>query len=116
MDPGTSKPGSIEVGEENFAAEVLQCKEPVLVEFWAPWSRPCAIVDSVLDEVVAACNRNLKVVKVNADDNPDLSVWYEVQAIPTLLYFMKGTLQTKIVGTASKEAILAKLAPFRTTT
>jgi thioredoxin 1 len=57
----------------------------------------------------------VKIVKVNADDNPDLSLWYEVQSIPTLLYFVDGSIRAKVVGTASKEAILAKLEPLKAT-
>lgn len=98
-----------EVSEADFRTEVLQSAQPVLVAFWAPWSHPCQILISVLDDVASACASNLKVVKVNADDNPDLSLWYEVQSIPTLLYIVSGKLRAKVVGTASKEAIISKL-------
>ena len=93
----------------DFKAEVLDSKEPVLVEFWAPWSRSCQVVDSVLQEVASACAGKVKVVKVNADDNLDLSLWYDIQSIPTLLYFIRGNPCLRIVGTATKQAILAKL-------
>jgi thioredoxin 1 len=105
------KAPTFEVGETNFESEVLKSKQPVLVVFWAPWSHPCHILDSVLDEVATACARSVKVVKVNADDNPDLGMWYEIQSIPTLLYFVDGTLRARVVGTASKEAILSRLQP-----
>ena len=105
-----------DVGETDFKSEVLGAKQPVLVAFWAPWSRPCQILGSVLDEVATAYGRKVKVVKVNADDNPDLSLWYEIQSIPTLLYFTHGEPRIRIVGTASKVAILAKLEPFSATT
>jgi thioredoxin 1 len=97
-----------DVGEAEFKSEVLGAKQPVLVAFWAPWSRPCQILGSVLDEVANAYGGKVRVVRVNADDNPDLSLWYEIQSIPTLLYFVNGGLRAKLVGTASKEAILAK--------
>jgi thioredoxin len=100
---------TVEVGEANFHSEVMKSKQPVLVVFWAPWSRPCQIFDSVVAEVATACTGSVKVVKVNADNNPDLSLWYEIQSIPTLLYFVEGNLCARIVGTASKEAILSKL-------
>ena len=102
-----------EIGEADFQSQVLRSKQPVLVEFWAPWSQPCQILESVLDEIATTCGGKVKIVKVNADDNPDLSLWYEVQSIPTLLYFIDGSIRAKVVGTASKEAILAKLEPFR---
>jgi thioredoxin 1 len=91
---------------------VLCSRKPVLVAFSAVWSRPCRILEPELREVAAACAGSVKVVKVNADDNPDLSLWYGVQSIPTLLYFVDGTLRGRIVGTASKKAILAKLGVF----
>jgi thioredoxin len=111
MNAKQSKPLTVEVRERNFRREVLESKRPVLVEFWAPWSRPCKILESVLNEIAIACGRKVKIVKVNADDNPDLSLWYEIQSIPTLLYFVDGRIRVKVVGTASKEAILAKIEP-----
>ena len=96
----------------NFKAEVLESKQPVLVEFWAPWSRPCQVLDSVLHQLADGWEGMVKVVKVNADDSLDLSLWYDIQSVPTLLYFVRGTPCLRIVGTASKEAILAKVQSF----
>jgi thioredoxin 1 len=98
-----------EIGEADFEAQVLQSEQPVLVEFWAPWSRPCSILDSAVNEVATACAGSVKVVKINADDNPDLSLWYDIQSIPTLLCFEGGELRARLVGTASKDAILSRL-------
>lgn len=98
-----------ELGERDFRSEILRSELPVLVEFWAPWSRPCQILSSALEETASACRGSVKVVTVNADDNPTLSLWYEIQSIPTLLFFLDGNIRARIVGTASKEAILAKL-------
>jgi len=99
----------IVIDEANFESEVLNWKQPVLVAFSAAWSRPCQILDSVLEEAAAACAGRVKVVKINADNNPDLSLAWEIQSIPALLYFVEGNLRARIVGTASKEAILSKL-------
>ena len=96
----------------NFKAEVLDSKEPVLVEFWAPWSRPCQVMDSVLHELAGALAGSATVVKVNADDSLDLSLLYEIQSVPTLIYFVRGNPCLRMIGTASKEAILAKIQPF----
>jgi thioredoxin 1 len=115
MNTNQNKAGAVEVGAADFELQVLKAKQPVLVAFWAPWSHPCQILGSVLEEVAVACGRTVKIVKVNADDNPDLSLWYEVQSIPTLLYFVDGNIRAKVVGTASKEAILAKLGPSSAT-
>jgi thioredoxin 1 len=96
----------------SFLAEVLKSEQPVLVEFWAPWSRPCQVMDSVLQELASAWAGEVKVVKVNADDSLDLSLLYEIQSVPTLIYFVGGNPCLRIIGTASKEAILAKIQPF----
>jgi thioredoxin 1 len=97
----------------NFDSEVLRSKMPVLVAFSANWSRPCTILDPVLDEIASECSGKLKVARVNADGNLDLSLQYDVQAMPTLLYFVSGNVRAKIVGTATKQAILSELASTR---
>jgi len=96
----------------DFTAEVLAPKQPVLVEFWTSWSRPCQILDSVLRELADAWGEKVKVVKVDADNSLDLSLCYDIQSVPTLLYFVHGKPCERIVGTASKDAILAKLKPL----
>ena len=106
-----SKP--VQIDGANFDSEVLQAKQPVLVAFLTLWSRPCAILAPVLDEIASECDGKLKVVRVNADTNLDLSLWYDVQSVPTLLYFVAGNVRAKIVGTATKEAILSKLESTR---
>jgi thioredoxin 1 len=102
--------------EANFAAEVVESPQPVLVAFSAEWSRPCLILEPVLDEIASSCSEKLKVVRVNADANPYLSLCYDVQSVPTLLYFVGGGVRCRIVGTATKEAILSKLNPSSTLT
>ena len=102
----------IEIGEANFESEVLRSKQPVLVAFFAPWSRACQPVRPVLDEIATACAGTIKIVKINADDNPDLGLWYEIQSIPTLLYFVGGNLHGKVIGTVTREAILVQLRIF----
>ena len=97
----------------NFDREVLESKQPVLLAFLTLWSRPCAAITPVLDDIAAEQSHKLKVVRVNADSNFDLSLWYDVQSIPTLLYFVDGNVRAKVVGMASKEAILSKLESTR---
>jgi len=101
--------------EAQFVAEVLQSKEPVLVAFWAPWSRACQALDCVLEELAGDLEGKARVVKVNADDSLDLSICYDIHSVPTLLYFIQGTPRLRIVGTATKGAILAKLKPLAVT-
>ncbi|MCC6697649.1 MAG: thiol reductase thioredoxin [Candidatus Hydrogenedentes bacterium] len=103
-----SKP--LQVNSTNFDLEVLQSEQPVLVAFSTEWSRPCHILDPVLDEIATSCAETLKVVRVNADGNPDLGTLYDIRAVPTLLFFVDGCVRGKVVGTASKAAILSKFA------
>lgn len=97
------------VGPEAFKIEVLDSTQPVLVEFWTRWSQSCQAFDSVMQEVARALAGKVKVVKVNADESLDLSLWYEIQSIPTLIYFVRGKPCFRIVGTATTEAVLEKI-------
>jgi len=97
----------VDIDQNNFNSEVLGSKQPVLVAFLAAWSRPCRIIGSVLDEVAHA--GTVKVAKIDADDFPDLGIWYDIRSVPTLLCFVNGEVYARIVGTASKEAILRKV-------
>jgi thioredoxin 1 len=96
----------------DFAAEVLASKQPVLVEFWTSWSRPCQIFESVLHEVAHAWAGKIKVIKVNADDSLELSLLYDIRSIPMLLCFVEASPRWRILGTATREAIEAKLKPL----
>jgi len=102
----------VEVGEADFFSEVVQSKAPVLVGFLAPGNQPFQVLRPVLDEVVTACAGRVKVAWVNAADNPNLSIWYRIQSIPTLLYFVDGRPRARVVGTVSKKRILSQLKPF----
>ena len=102
----------MKVDAANFELEVLKSEQPVLVAFVTQWSRPCNILEPVLEEIASSCSERLKVFRLNADENPDLGLWYGIQAVPTLLYFVAGNVQTRVVGTATKAAILSKLEPL----
>ena len=106
-------PVLVRINESEFQEEVLKATKPVLVEFWAAWSRPCQVLESVLCEIAGDCLGKLKVVKVDADSSLDLSLWYDIQSVPTLVCFVEGRPRLRIVGTATKEAILAKLEPLK---
>lgn len=109
MNEKLEKWRTVEVGQANFEAEVLHSKALVLVAFWAPWSRPCRVLGAVLDELIDSPVGDVKIVGINADDNPELSLWYGIESIPSLLFFLHGAPHAKLVGTVSREAILAKI-------
>lgn len=101
------------LGEADFDSRVLRSEGAFLVAFGAPWSKPCLLIDPVLLEVAQTCAGKVDVVKVNADDNPCLSLCFAVQHIPTLLLFLAGKLRGRLVGTVSKDAILNLLSRER---
>jgi thioredoxin 1 len=94
---------------ENFDTEVLQSKEPVLVDFWAAWCGPCRAIASAVEEIAAEQRGKLKVVKLDVDENVEVSARYGVQSIPTLLLFKDGQPVERLVGAYPKRAILSKI-------
>ncbi len=100
---------TIELNEANFDAEVLQSKQPVLVDFWAEWCAPCKMIAPLLDEIAREQSGLVKVAKVNVDENPVLAARYGIQSIPTLLYFAQGKLRGTTVGAVAKKKILDNL-------
>ncbi len=100
----------ISAGE--FRTAVLESKQPVLVAFCTSWSRPCQVLEAELHALSGTFAGRGKVVKVNADDSLDLSLWYDIQSVPTLLCFVEGEPRLRIVGTATRDAILAKVNPL----
>jgi len=103
--------GSISnVTDTNFQAEVLESETPVLVDFWAPWCGPCRVVAPVLEEI-AGEREDLRIVKVNVDDNQQTAANFGILAIPTMILFRNGAEAKRIQGALPRKRLEAELQP-----
>jgi len=103
--------GSItEVTDTNFQAEVIESETPVLVDFWAPWCGACRVVAPVLEEM-ASRREDVRIVKLNVDDNQQTAATYGIMAIPTMLLFRNGQEAHRIQGALPKKRLEAELEP-----
>jgi thioredoxin 1 len=92
----------IQLTDSNFEQEVLKSEKPVLVDFWASWCGPCKAIGPVVEELATAFKDQVKVGKLNIDDNPNAAKTYGVMSIPTLVLFKGGNVIDKVIGLVPK--------------
>ena len=103
---------TVAVSDDTFQTQVLQSKEPVLVDFWAEWCGPCKMITPVLEELAGELVDQVTIAKLNVDDNPDIAMRYNVMSIPTLLVFQDGEVKKRLVGAKGKGQLLQELDEF----
>ncbi len=100
-----------EVTDNNFQSEVIESEVPVLVDFWAPWCGPCRMVAPVVEEIAKERAGELKVVKMNTDENQETALAFNIMSIPTLILFRDGQPAKTVIGAYPKRRLEAELEP-----
>ena len=101
-----------DVTDATFADEVLNSSDTIMVDFWAEWCGPCRAVSPILDAIASEHSEKIKIVKVNVDDNPELSMKYQITSIPAMKVFRGGEVVKTVIGAKPKQALEADLAEF----
>jgi thioredoxin 1 len=96
---------AITITKENFENEVMKSDKPVLIDFWASWCGPCMMVSPLVDEI-AEEDSNIKVGKINVDEQPELSASFRIESIPTLMVIKNGKITSKSIGAVPKSEII----------
>jgi thioredoxin 1 len=100
------------VTDETFGTDVLGRPGPVIVEYWARWCGPCRQVGPVLDAIAAEQAGHVEIVKVNVDENPQITQTYGILQVPTLNLFLDGEVVKQVIGSRSKSALMREFAEF----
>jgi thioredoxin 1 len=98
--------------ESNFDSEVINSEKPVLIDFWAVWCGPCKLITPEIEKLAEEKQNELKVGKLNVDENRDIAIKYGINSIPTLLLFKNGEVVKTLIGAMPKNKILSEISQF----
>ena len=110
LGKGLDKP--VDITDDTFDSEVLSAAGPVLVDCWAPWCGPCRMVGPVLEQLAREYAGQVKITKLNVDENPRIASRYSIRSIPTMLLFNRGEMVNSMVGALPKQEIERRLRPL----
>jgi len=102
----------IHIKGDNWKTEVIGSTLPVLVDFWAEWCGPCKMIAPILDELSAEMAAQVKIAKVNVDENRELATQFSIRSIPTLLVFKDGQVKGQMLGAMSKASLKERLSAY----
>mgnify|MGYP005840609237 CR=1 FL=1 len=101
----------ITVTDDTFESEVVNSPTPVLVDFWAAWCMPCRMMAPIVDEIATEYEAQLKVAKLDVDQNPQTATQHGIMSIPTLMLFKNGEVIERLVGAMPKQRLVERIAP-----
>ncbi|MDH5680379.1 MAG: thioredoxin [Spirochaetota bacterium] len=99
----------VEATDQSFESDVLQADKPVLVDFWAPWCMPCRMQTPILESLNEKMSEQVKIVKVNTDENTAIAQKFNIRSIPTLMLFKSGEVVEQMVGVQNEEVLTSKI-------
>ena len=101
----------VHVTDDTFEAEVIQSDMPAIVDFWAPWCAPCYMIAPILEEIAEEYDGQLKVTKLDVDQNPQVATQFGIMSIPTMILFKEGEAVERLIGYMPKERLMERITP-----